>query len=114
MRYIFCYIFLFLLNFCTRNFFHWEWKLLRVRLTMKKLPNFNVFIQEINKYRQYTHNSTRKEIYEQYVLFDLDIFSFLLIFCTRNYIYCDQKPHKLRLIIKYLRTFKIFIEEIKK
>ena len=44
-------------------------------------------------------------MYEQYVLVDLHIFCFLLNFCTINYIHCDQKPHKFRLIIKYLRMF---------
>ena len=61
-------------------------------------------------------SSARKTFYEQYILFDLAIFSFLLTFSTRpySYIHCDQKPHKLRLTIKYLRIFKIFIEENKK
>ena len=72
------------------NLFHCEGKLLRVRLIIKNLPTFNFFIQEINKYWEYTKSSKRKIFYEQYVLFDLDIFSFLLIFCTRNYIHCDQ------------------------
>ena len=48
------------------------------------------------------------------VLFDLDVFSFLLTFCTKKYIHCDRKPNIFQLIIKYLRIFKIFIEEIKK
>ena len=48
----------------------------------------------------------------QYVLFHLDVFNFLLIPCTRNYIHCDEKPDTFRLIFKYLRTFKIFIEDI--
>ena len=42
------------------------------------------------------------------------IFNFLLISCTGNYIHCDEKPVTFRLIFKYLRTFKIFIEDIKK
>ena len=78
---------------------------------MEELSNFNFFIQEINKH---TQSSTRKEIYVQYVLFHLDLLYFLLIFCTRNYIHCDEKPVTFRLIFKYLRTFKIFIEDIKK
>ena len=59
-------------------------------------------------------SSTRKKFYKQYVLFDLDIFSFLLTFYTRNYIHCDQKSHAFRLLITFLRIYKIFIEEIKK
>ena len=56
-----------------------------------------------------------KKFYEHYyVLFDLDVFSFLLAFYTRKYIHCDRKPHIFQLIIKYLRIFKIFIEEIQK
>ena len=50
-------------------------------------------------------------MYVQYVLFYLDVFNFLLIFCTRNYIHCDEKPVRFRLIFKYLRTFKIIIED---
>ena len=53
-------------------------------------------------------------MYVQYILFHFDVFNFLLTFCIRNYIRCDEKPHKFRLINKYLRIFKIFIEEIKK
>ena len=55
-----------------------------------------------------------KKFYEQYVLSYLDGFSFLLSFYTRKYIHCYRKPHIFQLIIKYLRIFKIFIEEIKK
>ena len=47
---------------------------------------------------------------QDHVLFDLDIFGFLLIFCTRHYIYYDQTPDTFCLIIKYLL---IFIEDIK-
>ena len=43
-------IFLFLLTFCTRNVFQYEGKLLRVRLIITELPNFNFSIQDINKY----------------------------------------------------------------
>ena len=53
-------------------------------------------------------------MYVQYVLFDLDVFNFLLTFDTRNCIHCDEKPVTFRIIFQYLRTFKIFIEEIKK
>ena len=53
-------------------------------------------------------------MYMQYVLFHLDVFNFVLISCTRNYIHCDEKPVTFRLIFKYLRTFKIFIEDLKK
>ena len=42
------------------------------------------------------------------------VFNFLLTFCTRNYTHCDVKPVTFRLIFKYLRTFKIFIEQNKK
>ena len=38
----------------------------------------------------------------------------LVSFYTKKYIDCDQKPHIFLLIIKYLRIFKILIEEIKK
>ena len=55
-----------------------------------------------------------KKSNEQYVLFDLVAFSFLLSFYTNKYIHCDRKSHIFQLIIKYLRIFKIFIEEIKK
>ena len=55
-----------------------------------------------------------KKCYEQYGLFDLDVFSLLLFFYTNKYIHCVRKPHIFQLIIKYLRIFKIFIEEIKK
>ena len=46
---IYLVIFFFLPIFYTRNLFHCEGKLLRVRSIMKELPNFNYFIQEINK-----------------------------------------------------------------
>ena len=108
---IYFVILFFLFTLYTRNLFHCEGELLRVRLIIKNLPTFNFFIQEISKYWVYTQ---RKIFYEQYVLFDLDIFSFLLIFCTRNYIHCGQNLQTFRLIIKYLQIFKIFIEEIKK
>ena len=39
-----------LLTVYTRNLFHCEGKLLRVRLIMKNLPTIKFFIQEINKY----------------------------------------------------------------
>ena len=55
-----------------------------------------------------------KKCYEQYVLFDFDAFSLLLSFYTKKYIRCVRKPYIFQLIIKYLRIFKIFIEEIKK
>ena len=80
-------------------------------LIIKYLPTFNFLIQEINKYYEYTQSSTRKIFYEQNDLFDLDIFSSSLIFCTRNYIQ-SINLHTFRLIIKYLQIFKIFIEEI--
>ena len=111
---IYLVIFFFLPIFYTQNIFHCEGRLLKIRLIMKALPNFNFFIQEINKYCQQTQNSTRKEIYVQYVLFHLDVFNFLIIFYTRNYMHCDEKLVTFRLIFKYLRTFKIFIEDIKK
>ena len=38
-----------------------------------------------------TQSSARKKYYEQYVLFDIDIFSFLLTFCAINYFHSDQK-----------------------
>ena len=47
---IYFVIFLFLRILCTRNLSKCEGKLLRVRLIMKKLRNFNFFIKEINKY----------------------------------------------------------------
>ena len=97
---IYFVILFFLFTFYIRHLFHYEGKLLRVRLIMKNLINFNFLIQEINKYWEYTQSSTKK-ISEQNVLFDLDIFSFLLIFCTRNYIHCDQNSHTFRLIVKY-------------
>ena len=34
-----------------------------------------------------------KKFYEQYVLFDLNIFVFLLSFYTKKYIHYDRKPH---------------------
>ena len=46
---IYLVIFFVLPIFYTRNLFYCEKKLLRVRLIMKELPNFNFFIQEINK-----------------------------------------------------------------
>ena len=55
----------------------------------------------------------QEEMYVQYVLFHLDVFNFLFKFCTRNCIRCDEKAVTFRLIFKYLRTFKIFIKEIK-
>ena len=55
-----------------------------------------------------------KNFFEQYFLFHLDIFNFLLPFCTGNYIHYEQKQHTFRLLIKYSLLFKIFIEEIKK
>ena len=97
---IYFVILFFLFTFYTRKLFHYEGKQLRVRLIMKNLPNFNFSIQEINKYWEYTRSSTRKIFYEQYVLFDLDVFIFLLIFSTRNYIHCDQNLQTFRLIIK--------------
>ena len=53
---IYFVIFLLLLTFCT-----WK-KELKVRLIMKKLTNFNFFIQEINKYRQYTQIPQEKNL----------------------------------------------------
>ena len=47
-------------------------------------------------------------------LIDLDAFSLLLTFYINKYIHCVGKPHIYQLIIKYLKIFKIFIEEIKK
>ena len=111
---IYFFILFFLFTVYARNLFHCEVELLRVRLIIKNLPTFNFFIQEINKYWEYTQSSTRKIFYEQYVLFDIDIFNFLLMFCTRNYIHCDQNLQTFRLIIKYLKNFKIFIEEMNK
>ena len=93
-------ILFFLFTVYTRNLFQCKGELIRVRIIIKNLPTFNFFIQEINNYWEYTQISTRKIFYEQYVLFDLDIFSFLLIFCTRNYIHCDQNLQTFRLIIK--------------
>ena len=46
--------------------------------------------------------------------FDLAIFSSLITSYTRNYISGDRKSSTFRLIIKYLRIFKNFIEEIEK
>ena len=97
---IYFVILLFLFTVYARTLFHCEGKLLRVRLIIKNLSTFNFFIQEINKYWEYTRSSTTNIFSEQYVLFDLDIFSFLLIFCTRNYIRCDQNLQTFRLIIK--------------
>ena len=57
------FVILFLFSFYTRNLFHCEGKLLRVRLIMKNLPNFNFVLQEINKYWEYTQSSTRKIFY---------------------------------------------------
>ena len=87
---IYFVILFFLFTVYTRNLFHCEGELLRVRLIIKNLPTFNFFIQESNKYWEYTQSSTRNIFYEQYVLFDLDIFSFLLIFCTGNYFLCGR------------------------
>ena len=94
---IYFVILFFLFTAYARNLFHCEGELLRVRLIIKNLPSFNFFIQEINKYSEYTQSSTRKIFYEQYVLFDLDIFSFLLTLCKRH---CDQNLQTFRLIIK--------------
>ena len=102
---IYFVILFFLFAVYTRNLFHCEGELLRVRLIIKNLPAFNFFVQEISQYWEYTQSSTRKIFYRQYVLFDLDIFSFLLIFCTRNYIHCDQNLHTFRLIIKNFSNF---------
>ena len=46
-----------------------------------------------------------KKFYEQYFLFDLDLFSFLITFCARNSIHYDQKLVAFRLIIKYFSSF---------
>ena len=46
---IYFVILFFLFNVYTRNLFHCEGKLLRVRLIIKNLPTFNYFIQEINE-----------------------------------------------------------------
>ena len=60
------------------------------------------------------HKVLQEKKYMKYVLFHLDVFDFLLISCTRNYIHCGEKPVTFWLIFKYFRTFKIIIEYIKK
>ena len=70
---IYFVILFFLLTVYTRNLFHCEGELLRVRLIIKNLPTFNFFIQEVNKYWEYTQCSTRKIFYEQYVLFEVAV-----------------------------------------
>ena len=47
---IYFVILLFLFTVYTRNLFHCERKLLRVRLIITNLPTFNYFIPEINNY----------------------------------------------------------------
>ena len=74
--YIWLY-FSFYRTFYTWNLFHCEEKLLRVRLITKELPNFNFFIQEINKCWYYTPSSARQKILWA-IRLDLDAFSFLL------------------------------------
>ena len=98
----FLVIFFFLPIFYGRNLFNCEGKLLRVRLIMKKLTNLNFFVQDIINAVNIHTVLQDKQFYEQYVLFDLDLFSFLLTFCARKYVHFDQKPYTFRLVIKKL------------
>ena len=82
---------------------------------MKKLPTFNFFIQEINNI-----DYIQKFLQENFFMINMSYLIlketeyFLVTFFVINYIHCDRKSHIFRLVIKYLRTFKIFIEEIRK
>ena len=110
---IYFVIFLFLLTFCTRNLFQSEGKLLRVRLIMKNYRIFNFLFKKL-----INAGNIHKVLQEKKCMCNMSYFilmyltSYLL--CTRNYIHCDEKLVTFRLIFKYLRTFTIFIEDIKK
>ena len=87
------------------NLFQRQRKFLRVRLIRKKLPNFNFSFKKLI--------NTRKEMYVPYVLFHLDVFNFLLTFCTRNYVHCDEKSVTFRLIFKYFSTLRFSLKKLK-
>ena len=72
-----------------------EGKLLRVRLIMKKLQNFNFLIKKLILVKTGSiHELPQdKKFYEQYILFDLDVLRFLLTFYTKKYIHCDRKSY---------------------
>ena len=66
---IYFVIFLFLLTFCKRNLFQSEGKMLKVRLIMKKLPNFNFsFKKLINTGNIHKVLQEKKYMYNMYSL----------------------------------------------